>query len=202
LPQDAFVFCCFNQTYKILPQVFAVWMRLLAAVPGSVLWLLEGSQRSTQNLRREAQARGVAPERLVFAPKLPLDKHLGRARAADLFLDTAPYNAHTTATDALWVGVPVLTCAGETFVSRVAGSLLGAVGLPELVTHSVADYEALALRLAGSPTMLGALRNRLEASLTSAPLFDTPAFVKNLEEAFLRMWALHAAGKRPRRIDL
>jgi predicted O-linked N-acetylglucosamine transferase (SPINDLY family) len=202
LPRDAFVFCCFNQTYKILPQVFAAWMRMLAAVPGSVLWLLEGSPRSTQNLRREAQAQGVAPERLVFAPKLPLDKHLGRARAADLFLDTAPYNAHTTATDALWVGVPVLTRAGETFVSRVAGSLLGAVGLPELVTHSIADYEALALRLAGSPDMLGALRNRLTANLTSARLFDTPAFVSNLEEAYLRMWALYAAGEAPRRIDL
>lgn len=202
LPEDAFVFCCFNQTYKILPQVFAVWMRLLAALPGSVLWLLEGSPRSTQNLRREARACGVAPERLIFAPKLPLDRHLGRVRAGDLFLDTAPYNAHTTASDALWVGVPVLTCAGETFAARVAGSLLSAAGMPELITHSMADYEALALRLARSPDTLGGLRRRLDANRRTAALFDTPAYVRDLEQAYARMWALHTSGIAPQRIDV
>lgn len=197
LPQDAFVFCCFNQTYKILPQVFAVWMRLLSARAGSVLWLLEGSPESTQNLRREARAHGIDDRRLVFAPKLPLDRHLGRLRSADLFLDTLPYNAHTTATDALWVGVPVLTCPGDTFVSRVAGSLLTAVGMPELITSSLADYEALALHLARSPDRLGALRGKLAHNRSTTPLFDTPGFARYLEQAYARMWAQYLSGTPP-----
>src|SRR6185436_8043295 len=130
LPEHGFVFCCFNHTYKILPETFSVWMRLLEAVPGSILWLLESNPWAGENLRREARMRGVDPERLVFAPPLPMDRHLGRLAAADLFLDTTPYNAHTTASDALWVGLPVLTAPGDTFASRVAGSLLTAVGLP------------------------------------------------------------------------
>ncbi len=202
LPGEAFVFCCFNQTYKLLPEVFAAWMRMLESVPGSVLWLLEWNPWVAQNLRREAAARGVDPSRLIFAPSLPLAQHLGRLSAADLFLDTLPYNAHTSASDALWAGLPLLTCAGETFASRVAASLLAAVGLPELVTHSLADYEALGLRLARAPAELAALRARLASNRATAPLFDTPRFVRHLETAYEAMWRIHAAGGAPRLIEL
>jgi predicted O-linked N-acetylglucosamine transferase (SPINDLY family) len=202
LPDGAFVFCCFNHSYKILPEMFAAWMRLLAAVPHSVLWLLDSSLLAKDNLRREAQARGVAPERLVFAPMLPHAQHLGRVRAADLFLDTFPYNAHTTASDALWVGVPLVTRAGDTFASRVAGSLLSAVGLPELITRSAAEYEALALRLARAPRELKALREKLQRNRATAALFDTPAFARNLEAAYSQMWENYLSGSGPRSIRL
>ncbi|MEP7209062.1 MAG: tetratricopeptide repeat protein, partial [Casimicrobiaceae bacterium] len=162
LPERAFVFCCFNNVFKITPDVFDVWMRLLRAVPGSVLWLLETSDAAVRrNLRREAAARGVDADRLVFAARMPLDQHLARHRCADLFVDTFHYNAHTTASDALWSGLPVVTCLGETFAARVAASLLRAVGLPELVTASPAEYEALALALARSPERLATLRSKL-----------------------------------------
>jgi predicted O-linked N-acetylglucosamine transferase (SPINDLY family) len=194
LPEGAFVFCCFNQTYKILPGMFSAWMRLLAAVPGSVLWLLETNPWATANLRREAQTRNIDPERLIFAPKVPPERHLARVKAADLFLDTIPYNAHTTATDALWVGVPVLTCAGDTFASRVAGSLLTAVGMPELITNSMPDYEALAIRLARFPGELASLRRKLSSNRSAATLFDTPRFARSLEMAYRRMWANYLGG--------
>ncbi len=158
LPEKGFVFCSFNNSYKITPEMFDVWMGLLKAVPGSVLWLLEGNRFAPANLRREAEAREVAAERLVFAPRKPLPEHLARHRAADLFLDTYPVNAHTTASDALWAGCPVLTMAGETFVSRVAGSLLRTIGLSELVTRSLDEYQATALRLARDANLLGDLR--------------------------------------------
>ena len=148
LPEEGFVFCCFNNNWKITPEVFSVWMRLLHAVEGSVLWLLGDNESAERNLRKEAQARGIDPARLVFAGRLPLEDHLARHRLADLFLDTLPYNAHTTASDALWTGLPVITRLGKSFAGRVAASLLNAIGLPELVTHSIEDYEALALRLA------------------------------------------------------
>jgi protein O-GlcNAc transferase len=202
LPQQGFVFCCFNQTYKILPEVFDVWMRLLGAMPRSVLWLLEANPAAKQNLAREARRRGIDPGRLVFAPRVPAERHLGRMAAADLFLDTRPYNAHTTATDALWAGVPVVTCPGDTFAARVAGSLLSAMGLPELITASMADYEALALRLARSPQELAGLRARLLRDRDSAALFDTPGFVRNLEKAYERMWARYRAGEAPARIEI
>jgi predicted O-linked N-acetylglucosamine transferase (SPINDLY family) len=202
LPDGVFVFCCFNQTYKILPGVFAAWMRMLQGVPGSVLWLLEWNPWVARNLRREAAERGVDPSRLIFAPSLPLAEHLGRLPAADLFLDTLPYNAHTSASDALWAGLPLLTCAGATFAARVAESLLAAVGLPELVTHSLADYEALGLRLAREPGELRALRSKLSMNRKTAPLFDTPRYVRNLETAYEAMWRIHAAGGVPRLIEL
>ncbi len=202
LPEHGFVFCCFNQSYKILPEMFAAWLRLLQAVPESVLWLLDSNPWAAQNLRREAGDCGVDPGRLVFGPRLPLDRHLGRLRAADLFLDTRPYNAHTTASDALWAGLPVLTCAGDTFVSRVAGSLLTAAGLPELITCSMADYEALALRLARDPARLAALREKLARSRNTAPLFDTPGFVRQLEAAYERMWKRYLSGEPPGGIAL
>jgi predicted O-linked N-acetylglucosamine transferase (SPINDLY family) len=191
------VFCCFNNNYKIAPGVFALWMRLLRAVPGSVLWLLEDNPVAARNLRHEAQRRGVAPERLVFAPRLELPLHLARHRLADLFLDTLPYNAHTTASDALWAGLPLVTCAGRTFASRVAGSLLRAVGLPELVTASLGAYEDLAMALATDPGRLTALRDRLARDRATAPLFDIDRFRRHIESAYATMLDLHRRGEEP-----
>jgi predicted O-linked N-acetylglucosamine transferase (SPINDLY family) len=198
LPADGFVFCCFNNSYKITPEVFEVWMNLLKAVPGSVLWLLAGNRFAPANLRREAAARGVAEDRLVFAPRQPLAEHLARHRLADLFLDCFPVNAHTTASDALWAGCPMVTLAGETFVSRVAGSLLRAVGLAELITTSLEDYEAMALRLARDADMLANVRARLAENRKTSGLFDARQFVRNLERAYVRMWEVHACGEQPR----
>jgi predicted O-linked N-acetylglucosamine transferase (SPINDLY family) len=198
LPDSGFVFCSFNNSYKITPEMFDAWMGLLKAVSGSVLWLLEGNRFAPANLRREAEARGVAKQRLVFAPRKPLPEHLARHRLAGLFLDSFPYNAHTTASDALWVGLPVLTLAGRTFASRVAGSLLRTVGLPELITTSLADYQATALRLARDADSLAHLRTRLEANRMSSPLFDAGQFARNLEKAYSTMWDIYTRGREPR----
>jgi predicted O-linked N-acetylglucosamine transferase (SPINDLY family) len=198
LPQEGFVFCGFNNSYKITPEMFSVWMELLKAVPGSVLWLLESNRFAPANLRREAEARQVAAERLVFAPRMPLPEHLARHRLADLFLDTFPVNAHTTASDALWAGCPVLTVAGQTFVSRVAGSLLRTVGLPELVANSFDEYHAMALRLARDGELLAGLRARLEANRMTSRLFDAGRFARNIEEAYRMMWEIRASGRPPR----
>jgi predicted O-linked N-acetylglucosamine transferase (SPINDLY family) len=187
LPEQAFVFACFNNSYKITPPVFDVWMRLLQAVPGSVLWLLEHNAWATGNLRREARARGVQAERLVFAPHVPAAKHLARQRRADLALDTLPYNAHTTAIDALWAGLPLVTCTGRSFAARVAGSVLHAVGLPELVTGTLAEYEALAQRLARDPQLLGAVRVRLSDNRLTTPLFNSARYCRHLESAYREM---------------
>ena len=197
LPRDGFVFCCFNNNYKILPPVFGAWMRLLRDVPGSVLWLLEDNAVAKRNLVESARARGVDPARLVFAPRLPPAEHLARHRLADLFLDTLPYNAHTTASDALWAGLPVLTCAGTTFAGRVAGSLLAAVGLDELVTRTAQEYEALALALARDPARLATVREKLAGSLATAPLFDTDRFRRGLEAAYVTMWQSWQRGEAP-----
>jgi len=187
LPPEAFVFCCFNNNYKIGPRVFDPWMRLLAAVPGSVLWLLEDNAAARENLRREARARDVDAARLVFAPRVPHAEHLARHRLADLFLDTLPYNAHTGASDALWTGLPVVTCTGGAFAARVATSLLHAAGLPGLATRSLAEYEALAAELATDRTRLAGLRARLAASRASAPLFDADAYCRELEALYGRL---------------
>ncbi len=197
LPPDGFVFCCFNNNYKLTPLVFGLWMRLLDAVPGSVLWLLQGNDLAVVNLRSVAEQRGIAAERIVFAPRTGYDEHLSRLGLADLFLDTLPVNAHTTASEALWAGVPVLTCRGSHFTSRVAASLLTAVGLPELITASLADYEREALALARDPARLGALRGRLAANRLTAPLFDTPRYVRNYEAALERMVERAEAGLLP-----
>jgi protein O-GlcNAc transferase len=189
LPAQGFVFCCFNQSYKILPDVFAAWMRILQAVPGSVLWLLETNAWAVANLRQAAQAQGIAPERLVFAPIRPLADHLARYGAADLALDTHPYTSHTTGSDALWSGCPLITCAGETFASRVAGSLLHTAGLPELVTESLPAFEHLAIDLAKTPARLAQYRARLAAGRDACRLFDSPRFVRNLEQAYEDLWA-------------
>ncbi|MEH3145642.1 MAG: tetratricopeptide repeat protein [Methylobacterium frigidaeris] len=197
LPADGFVFCCFNNTYKITPAIFAVWMRLLAAVPDAVLWLFEGNAAARDNLQYEAGSAGIDPARLVFAPKLDSPEHLARLRLADLFLDTLPVNAHTTASDALWAGLPVLTWAGDALVGRVAGSLLHAIGLPELVTHSAGEYEALALALAQDRPRLAALRARLAANRDTSPLFDAARYTRNLEAAYRQMHARRCAGLPP-----
>jgi predicted O-linked N-acetylglucosamine transferase (SPINDLY family) len=197
LPESGFVFCCFNRSYKITPEVFDVWMRLLTKVPGSVLWLFEGFPAAAANLRAEAERRGVAPERLVFAPPQPLAEHLGRHRLADLFLDTVPCNAHTTASDALWAGLPVVTCLASTFAGRVAASLLHAVGLPELATASLDQYEALALKLAGDPALLAEVKAKLAGNLHTAPLFDTARACRNIEAAYTAMWQRQQRGDAP-----
>jgi protein O-GlcNAc transferase len=188
LPDQGFVFCCFNNTWKISPPVFDAWMRLLKAVDNSVLWLLRDNIVAERNLRKEAALRGVDPQRLVFAESLPLEEHLARQRLAELFLDTLPVNAHTTASDALWAGLPILTCYGEAFSGRVAASLLHAIGLPELVTHSLDEYEAVALRLAHDPSQLGDLRTRLQNNRSTFPLFNTDRFRRHIEAAYATMW--------------
>jgi len=199
LPGAAFVFCCFNSAYKITAPMFDIWMRLLAGIPGSVLWLLAGNPKAMANLRREAESRlagGAA--RLVFAASLPNPEHLARFAIADLFLDTLPYNAHTLTSDALWGGCPVITCAGRAFPGRVAGSLLRAVGLPELATQTLAEYEALALELARDPDRLRAIRGKLQANRLTTALFDSRRFTRHLEAAFEAMWRMHLADESPR----
>ncbi len=195
LPESGFVFCCFNNSFKILPATFDGWMRILSSVTSSVLWLMGGSEQTVFNLRREAAHRGVDPSRLIFARHMPLDEHLARHRLADLFLDCLPYNAHTTASDALWAGLPVVTAAGEGFASRVAASLLHAVGLPELVTHSQSDFEALAIDLARDPKKLSEIRTKLNANRLSTPLFDTALMARHIETAYEQVYARKLAGQ-------
>jgi predicted O-linked N-acetylglucosamine transferase (SPINDLY family) len=197
LPDGAFIFCSFNGAYKLTPQIFDVWVRVLQAVPESALWLLAPQEAVVANLRREAAARGLDVERLIFAPPVAPPVHLARLRAADLFLDTLPCNAHTTASDALWAGLPVLTCAGKSFAARVGASLLGAVGLPELITSSVDEYEALAVVLATDRERLGLLRERLRLNRLTAPLFDIDSYTRHLEAAYLKMYECHHAGRPP-----
>jgi predicted O-linked N-acetylglucosamine transferase (SPINDLY family) len=198
LPERAFVFCCFNNAYKLNPPVFNVWMRVLRAVPDSVLWLTDPGEAPRANLLREAASRGVTPGRLVFAGKTArIEDHLGRVALADLFLDTLPYNAHTTASDALWAGVPLLTCTGAAFASRVAASLLTAAGLPELITSSLGDYEALAIALAQQPARLAAWRERLARQHSARTLFDPARLCRHLESAYLTMHERQQRGLPP-----
>ena len=198
LPPDAMVYCCFNSSYKILPETFDSWMRILSRVEESVLWLSLNDATAAQNLRREAQSRGVDPGRLIFAERMPAAaEHLARLRVADLFLDTLPYNAHATALDALWSGLPLLTRIGQGFAGRVAASLLNAVGLPQLITSTAAQYEELAVELAHEPQRLAGIRLKLERNRLTAPLFDTARYTRNLEAAYARVHARHQAGSSP-----
>jgi predicted O-linked N-acetylglucosamine transferase (SPINDLY family) len=197
LPDRGFVFCCFNSNYKIMPEMFDIWMRLVGGVEESVLWLFEENAGTAANLRREAQARGITAERLIFAKRVSLDEHLARLKCADLVLDTLPYGAHTTASDALWVGVPVLTCLGSTFPGRVAASLLTAIGLPELITPSLEGYERRARELAQDAAALGAIKANLERNRSAYPLFDTARITRNLEAAYAEMWKRQQRGERP-----
>jgi predicted O-linked N-acetylglucosamine transferase (SPINDLY family) len=197
LPAQGFVFCSFNNNYKILPVTFESWMRILKAVEGSVLWLYEDNQTATMNLRHEAETRGIDSSRLIFAQRMPLSEHLARHRVADLFLDAFPCNAHTTASDALWAGLPVLTLIGQSFASRVAASLLNAIGLPELITQQQGEYEDLAIEIAKNPEKLKALKEKLVNNRATAPLFDTPRFTNDLEQAYLQMVQRYQADLPP-----
>ena len=200
LPQNGFIFCCFNRNYKIVPATFDSWMRILTAVEDSVLWLFEDNSTAVSNLRKEAESRGISGGRLVFGKGMNLEDHLARHRMADLFIDTAPYNAHTTASDALWAGLPVLTCMGKSFASRVAGSLLTAIELPELITHSQEDYEAKAIELATNPAMLQELKSKLEKNRLTTPLFNSKLFAKHIESAYEAIYARSQAGLLPENI--
>lgn len=197
LPATGFVFCSFNSSYKITPAIFGVWMRLLREVEGSVLWLLDDNALAICNLRREAEQRGVAGDRLVFAARAPLADHLARHRRADLMLDTFPCNAHTTASDALWAGLPLVTLHGGGFAGRVAGSLLHAVGLPELITETLAHYESTALALAQDRERLGAIKAKLAGNRAIVPLFDTNRTCRHIESAYETMWSRHQRGEPP-----
>ncbi|MEO6118066.1 MAG: glycosyltransferase, partial [Methylotenera sp.] len=193
LAEDSFVFCCFNQTFKITSDVFAVWMRLLKAVPNSVLWLLDCNPWAKQNLIREAASQGIPADRLVFAPRVSIADHLARHVHADLFLDTQPYNAHTTCSDALWMGVPVLTCVGETFAARVAGSLLKAADLNQLITYTLQDYENKALYLANNPDAISEMKQKLLVEKMTSKLFDTVQFTNSLEATYQTIWQRYLA---------
>ncbi len=197
LPDTGAVLACFNALYKITPAVFARWTRILAAVPDSVLWLLAGEAAAESNLRRAAAGSGLDPARLVFARPVPLDEHLARYHAADLFLDTRPYNAHTTGSDALWMGCPLLTWPGESFASRVGASLTKAAGLPEMIAADGEEYEAKAIALVRDPARLAALRQKLQQGRFTNRLFDTPRFVAGVEAAYQTMWARYASGSKP-----
>lgn len=197
LPETGVVFCCFNNSYKITPEIFGIWVRLLKTLEGSALWLRADNSDVLRNLRNEAERNGVSPERLVFAERVNMAEHLARHRLADLFLDTLPYNAHTTAIDALWAGLPVLTCLGSTFPGRAAASLLQAAGMPELITHSLEAYEKRALQLARETEQLGALKAKLARNRETCSLFNTERFVRYIEVAYSKMWQRHQRGEPP-----
>ena len=194
LPENAVVFCCFNNAHKITPEMFDIWMRILRGTPESVLWLIEPNSSVRGNLTKEAARKGVSSNRLVFAPMIKQADHLGRLAFADLVLDTLPHNAHTTASDALWSGVPVLTCLGNTFPGRVAASLLKAIGLSELITGSLTNYEETALRLARDKALLAELKAKVIRNRATAPLLDTPLYAKNIEAAYKTMFQRSQAG--------
>jgi predicted O-linked N-acetylglucosamine transferase (SPINDLY family) len=198
LPDSGFVFCSFSNLYKITPEMFGIWMRLLASVEGSVLWLSQANPAALRNLKREAEARSVAAERILFAPFVAApEEHLARLSLADLFLDTLPYNAHATACDALWAGVPLVTLMSGSFAGRVGASLLSAAGLPELIAQTPAEYEAIALSLARNASALAAVRAKLARNRKTQALFDTARFTRNLETAFTMMWERHQSGEPP-----
>ena len=198
LPEHAFVLCCFNNNWKITPEIFDIWMRLLQQVEGSVLWLLGDNEGAERRLRKETQRRGIDPSRLVFAGRLPPAEHLARHRLADLFLDTLPYNSHTTASDALWAGLPVLTCKGEAFAGRVAASLLHAVGIPELITSNLEDYQTLALKLVRDAALLAEIKAKLARNRNTYPLFNTERFACHIEAAYRTMWETWQRGEVPK----
>ncbi|AXE61830.1 tetratricopeptide repeat protein [Candidatus Thioglobus sp. NP1] len=202
LPEDGFVFCSFNNSFKITPKEFDIWMRLLSKIDGSVLWLLKANKSSEDNLKSEAKKRGVEPNRLIFADKIAVEEHLARQRLADLFLDTFNFNAHTTASDALWAGLPVLTKIGKGFAARVAGSLLTSLEVPELITNSEKEYEALALNLASNPEKLATIKKKLADKRTTAPLFDTKTYTKNLEKAYTQAFERYTNGLPPQEFEV
>lgn len=202
LPESCFLFCSFNQPYKIDSVIFDSWMRILQRVPEGLLWVIFNNKIVEENLKREAEARGVTSERLISAEMLPKDEHLARLKVADMALDTRIYNGHTTTSDALWAGVPVITLQGSHFASRVSSSILSAMGLPELITYNIEEYEALAVRLSRNPAELQEIRQRIAKNHLVEPLFDTSRFVRNLETAYREMWTIFLAGEAPRQIEV
>ena len=202
LPEQAFVFCCFNNNYKISPQEFDIWMRLLDRVKGSVLWLLQSNKWAKMNLCKEADKRGINPERLIFANRVNQDEHLARQRLADLFLDTFNVNAHTTASDALWAGLPVVTKQGQGFAARVAASLLTSVGLPELITNTDEEYEALIFDLATDNTQLKIIKDKLAQNRHTHPLFNTELFARHIEDGYQQVYQLYSESKKPQTIKV
>jgi predicted O-linked N-acetylglucosamine transferase (SPINDLY family) len=202
IPENSFVFACFNNNYKITPEVFDSWMRIIKSIDGSVLWLLGDNENAITNLKNEAVARGVDANRLLFAKRIPIEDHLARHEFADLFLDTFPYNAHTTASDALWAGLPVITMMGESFASRVAASLLSALEMPELITNMRQDYESLAIELAANPNKLLAIRKKLEIKKKTSAVFDGAMFAKNLENAYEQIYSRYQSGLLPNHIEV
>jgi predicted O-linked N-acetylglucosamine transferase (SPINDLY family) len=197
LPEQGFVFCNFNQSYKLTPDMFSVWLRILRRVEGGLMWLLDDSRALKAHLWDAAERAGISRDRIVFAPRLAVDAHLARLSHADLFLDTLPYNAHTTGADALWVGVPLLTCRGAAFAGRVGESLLNAVALAELVTTTLEEYETRAVALAGDPVKLSALRRHLADNRDHLALFDTMRHTRGIEAAFHTMWSRRLRGEAP-----
>ena len=202
LPKDAFVFACFNNNYKITPTTFDSWMQILKSVEGSVLWLLADNPMAQENLIKEAAARGINSSRLIFADRMPIAEHLARHRQADLFLDTLPYNAHTTTSDALWAGLPLLTLIGQTFPGRVAASLLSAAGLSELITYTEEEYESLAIELASNRRKLDVIKENLAKNRLAAPLFDTDRFSRHLEDAYIKMCERYQLGLQADHISI
>jgi predicted O-linked N-acetylglucosamine transferase (SPINDLY family) len=200
LPETGFVFCCFNNNYKISPREFDIWMRLLQKVENSVLWLRTSNQWSKDNLQKEAKLRGINPSRLIFAERMSKKDHLARHQLADLFLDTFNFNAHSTASDALWAGLPVITKIGEQFVARCASSLLSAVGLPELIVKTEQEYEELSLKLATNKKLLSTITEKLEKNRLTTPLFDAKRYTQYLEQAFEKAYKLYAKGNSPQNI--
>jgi predicted O-linked N-acetylglucosamine transferase (SPINDLY family) len=200
LPEQGFIFCAFNSVFKLSPDIFDVWMRLLKQIEESVIWLRGtiNDKEAQKNLRKEAEKRGISADRLVFAKRTEHESdHLARLSLADLFLDTLHYNAHTTACDALWTGLPLITCIGSTFAGRVGASVLNAVGMPELVTTSLEEYEALALKLARDSALLASIKAKLAANRLTTPLFDTARYTRHLEAAYTTMWERAQRGEPP-----
>ena len=188
LPKNAFVFCCFNQNYKITPNIFNIWMKILKKIEGSVLWLIKDSNEGANNLKKEANKRGINPDKIIFAKRMTISEHLARHKMADLFIDTFPYTAHTTCSDALWSGLPVITLMGQSFASRVSGSLLNAVGLNELITTTEKDYEDLIIRLATDSNQLKIIKNKLEKNKINQPIFNTKLYTKKIESAYKEIY--------------
>ena len=202
IPQDSFVFACFNNNYKILPATFEGWMRILKVIEGSILFLYAENEWAQKNLIKEAEANGIEGQRIIFGKHLPADEYLARYQACDLFLDTAPYNAGTTASDALWAGLPVLTLVGKSFASRVAASLLNAIDLPELITQTQSAYEAKAIELAHNPDKLASIKQRLAQNRNSTLLFDTSLFVKNIEAVYTKIYQRYQEDLHPDHISI
>jgi len=202
LPNDVFIFCCFNNSYKITPEIFTIWMRILEKVNHSVIWLLEDNEETSAHLQKEACRRNVDPTRLIFAPRSNYQEHLARHAMADLFLDTLPCNAHTTASDALWAGVPLITCSGKTFSGRVAHSLLNAINLHELITHSLTEYEHKAIEIALNPKILSDLKSKLMHKRLTEALFDTELYTLNIEKAYETIYDRYRHGLTPESFDV